>query len=209
MQRWWLVVAGIVGIGLAVLLIPRPDTGGEIPSQDLSGIEVPQTRTPQADEGVIRAKRRPDGSRDRTMMGSRDDGSTVRTKEATIDPAPGAVTRINPKASRLDMRRNTPETQYARKTLAPWTQLRRLVAQQGPTEGEGLQLLRELESMNSDVREMMREPWNFDGAEMAQRTESLIERVRDSEFHDAETEKMAAVIETRLGDYRAEADATE
>ena len=30
-QRWWLVAVAVIGVGLAVLLIPRPDTGSDIP----------------------------------------------------------------------------------------------------------------------------------------------------------------------------------
>ena len=30
-QKWWLIAAGLVGIGLAILLFPKPDTGSSIP----------------------------------------------------------------------------------------------------------------------------------------------------------------------------------
>jgi hypothetical protein len=33
-QRWWIAIVAIVGIGLAFLLFPRPDTGGDIPDPD-------------------------------------------------------------------------------------------------------------------------------------------------------------------------------
>jgi hypothetical protein len=33
-QRWWIAIVGIVGIGLAFLLFPRPDTGEDIPDPD-------------------------------------------------------------------------------------------------------------------------------------------------------------------------------
>jgi hypothetical protein len=33
-QRWWIAIVGIVGIGLALLLFPRPDTGEDIPDPD-------------------------------------------------------------------------------------------------------------------------------------------------------------------------------
>ena len=30
-QRWWIAIVGVVGIGLAFLLFPKPNTGEDIP----------------------------------------------------------------------------------------------------------------------------------------------------------------------------------
>jgi hypothetical protein len=46
-QRWWLIAVVVVGIGLAILLVPRPDTG-EIPEAPPEVKPVPAAPAPRA-----------------------------------------------------------------------------------------------------------------------------------------------------------------
>ena len=38
-QRWSIAIVAVVGIGLAMLLFPRPDTGGSIPGSDPANVD--------------------------------------------------------------------------------------------------------------------------------------------------------------------------
>jgi hypothetical protein len=50
-QRWWILAVAVLGIGLAVLLIPRPDTGDipELPPEEPAPAPVRPPRPDKAD----------------------------------------------------------------------------------------------------------------------------------------------------------------
>jgi len=51
-QRWWLLAVAVLGIGLAVLLIPRPDTG-EIPELPPEAPAPAPVRPPRPDKADL------------------------------------------------------------------------------------------------------------------------------------------------------------
>lgn len=204
MQRWWLVLAGVAGVVLAVLLVPQPDTGDAIPDVQVSQIEVPDLPR-GTDEGPLELRPR-----------------TPATDEGETEPAePGQLTRgqpvlppnsmptkpgLNPMAERFAQRRDTPEGRYAARALAPWTQVRRLVAQQNPEDDAGKELVAALEEMTTDVRTMLRDPTQVDAVEIEERQVALLSEVRSSDYNDPSVDKMVDLIEKRLEDYRTDRD---
>jgi hypothetical protein len=46
-QRWWIAIVAVVGIGLAILLFPRPDTGEAIEGTDPASQAVAEGKAPR------------------------------------------------------------------------------------------------------------------------------------------------------------------
>jgi hypothetical protein len=200
MQRWWLIVAAVLGIGLAVLLVPRPDTGEDVPEREIGEIVVPEGQTREA-EGVVTARR--PGS-------TAPVGTPERIGADGPDPEIAAIPHkppMNPAAERFAARRDVPEARYAARALAPWTQVRRLVASKNANDPAGNDLVTELEQMTTDMRIVLRDPTMIDFEELETRQTDLITKVRGSSLHDEEIEKMLALVETRLGEYHEELEA--
>lgn len=204
MQRWWLIVAGVVGIGLAVLLVPRPDTGGDVPEVDLTGVEVPEL-PPIRENETLPLRRSGDG----TSAGTPTTGGGALDDRARALMEPQGVLPnkpdLNPKAARVAARRDTPEARYAAKAMGPWTQVRRLLSIKQADE----QTVETVEGMVDDLRTMFRDPTTVDASEMEQKQVELIEELRGSPDHDEEIEKMLTLIETRLEEYHADRDGAE
>ena len=199
MQRWWLVVAGVVGIGLAVLLVPRPDTGDAVTDRGVSPVT---TATPtRADGEPTLVGRSP--VREGQPLAMSPDGAPMFETPGMVGT--GKEPSMNPRAARLSARMDTPEGRYAGKALAPWTQVRRLIAMKTTDAGE---LGTDLETMVEDMRTMLRDPPGTDAADIEKRQVELISEIRESTYHDEEVEKMLSLLETRLDEYRADRDGT-
>lgn len=201
MQRWWLVVAGIGGVALAVLLVPRPDTGGDIPDRKVGPVDV-QEPIRRSDEGLVTLGER------RAPVEADDAEPDEAVEPVTAGPLPadGVISRRpNPKAAAMAARRDVPEVRYAGKALAPWTQVRRLLASKGDDEPELLALREQADAMTKDLRLMLRDPTRVDweGFEAAQG--KLVKDIRASDYHDPEIEKMLGLVDERMVEYKADA----
>ena len=114
-QRWWIGVVAVVGIVLAVLLFPRPDTGADIPTVD------PTNKDP-LDFGVERPT--PAGPGPRAGR-AQDVPDRIRT-----GPKPGSEA--------LTAARNRPEIVYSGKIIAPWSAIRYVLLKVGTPEAKAL-----------------------------------------------------------------------
>jgi len=201
MQRWWLVVAGVVGIGLAVLLVPRPDTGDAVADREAVKVEPGAGPIDDGSEPTL-VGRTP--VTDASPAIGPDGVPHMLQPSGTIEygKVPGDS---NPRAARMSARVDTPEGRYAGKALAPWTQVRRELAEQTADAGE-IQV--EVDRMIDDMRVMLRDPPGTDAAEIEKRQVELISQLRASEYNDPEMEKMLTLLDTRLEEYRADRDAS-
>ena len=200
MQRWWLVVAGVVGIGLAVLLVPRPDTGDDVSDRPVASV-MPGAPARADDGEPTLVGRSPVREGQPTALGP--DGTPLFETPGMVGT--GKEPSLNPRAARLSARMDTPEGRYAGKALAPWTQVRRLIAMKTTDAGE---LGTDVERMVEDMRTMLRDPPGTDAADIEKRQVEIIAEIRESTYHDEEVEKMLTLIETRLDEYRADRDGT-
>jgi hypothetical protein len=181
MRKWWIAIAAVLGIGLAVLLIPKPDTGADVP--DSTG----STTKPTAADGTAG----PEG----LVVGRHTPGS-VKTGDGKLG--------LNPIAAQVAERRAGPELTYASRALAPWTQIRRLIAGKNSTDPAVLGLVEEADQMTKDMRALRRDPMSMDFGEFEAKQRDLVQRIRQSPAHDEEIEKYLALVEQRLGDYATE-----
>ena len=105
-QKWWIAIVAVVGIGLAVLLFPRPNTGEPIPSSDPANVDPLNFKNGKnlAANGAVNpntvGKPRPPV-----------DPDSIRT-----GPKPGTETRA--------AMRNRPEAVYASKIITPFSAIR-------------------------------------------------------------------------------------
>lgn len=180
-QRWWLLAAGIVGIGLAILLFPRPDTGGG--EADMSNRD-PLDFTA---EGV---KERPG----RFRPGS--DPNMPLHRDLPKDQRKGP----NPMAEAAAARRAVPEAQYAGRVSAPFTLIRRQLLQEG--SDEATVLAQDVTKMISDLRTLRRDPEVFTWEELEVRMDDIVERVEASSFvEDPLVEQSVQRIEDTVAEY--------
>lgn len=112
--RWWIAgVAVVVCLVLALLLMPKPNTGGDVVAPT-DGATTPTEDPPV--EAVVRPGRPPAAERDPTHL---------RTGE-------------KPGMERFLERRNRPEVVYAGKLIAPWAAVRYVLLTEGKDDGKAL-----------------------------------------------------------------------
>ena len=109
MQKWWLLGVAVVGIGFAVLLIPRPDTGSDLAPP---AAPAPSEAAPDAEPA------------ERVRPG----------RPAPEDMRPGP----SPEAAKAIAERNKPETVAAKGLAAPWGGIRYQLAKEGSDEAKQL-----------------------------------------------------------------------
>lgn len=166
-QKWWLVAAGVIGIGLAVLLFPRPDTGGDVPAADPRNTDPLDFKSGDRPRVIARGVPGPDGKID--PRGVRRD---VRSPEDRLGP--------NPVAADLAKRRGTPEAIHAGRASGPWTVVRRQLMLMNDEEGTSA-FSAEVEAVVLALRNLRREPEGGDYAALEAQQKDLIARIRANE----------------------------
>lgn len=107
-QRWWIAIVGVVGIGLAFLLFPRPDTGDDIPAPN-------PANTDPFKEGAKRKSRPP-----------------IDPSRISTDPTQ------KPGMAELIEKRNRPEVVYATKLVTPFSAMRYNLSRTGADDAKAL-----------------------------------------------------------------------
>src|SRR5688572_10794015 len=105
-QRWWIAIVAVLGIGLAVLLFPRPDTGQDLPP---AGEANPANTDPLAFRGDD---------------GPRNGAPAAKTGKRQPGTPGGMRTGPKPGTSALQERRNRTEVVYASKLVTPFSAVR-------------------------------------------------------------------------------------
>lgn len=209
MQKWWLVGAGVVGVGLAVLLLGKPfDTGEDVGALNTPDVNLPEP-VQMGDEGLIRG-----------AAGVRDASGVGRVTEATAGnpgtgSSSGSATTIegeeapsryggNPLARRADARRDVPEARYASRVMAPWTEVRRQLAANGGDNESTRALADEIDGMLEDMKQLRREPSEIDFEALRATEVRLLEQVAGNPHANDEVRTMTGLITERYGDYETE-----
>lgn len=154
-QKWWLFAAGFVGIALAILLFPKPETD-DLPSPDM-------TRTDPLDF-------KSDG-RDR-----RNRPEQVRVAHRDARPPMTKVPRSRIKGME---HLATPEAVYSGRLSGPWTLVRRQLLANGDDEARGW--AESITPVVVDLRARRRDPESVDFDELRGRQEALLNEIKTHE----------------------------
>jgi len=183
-QKWWLILAGIIGIGLAVVLFPRPDTGEAIPEADLSnadplnfqepGQERPSAAPPSRDKIVKRREMRPHDMKGRL-----------------------------PLAVSASRRQADPEAILAGRASGPWTIIRRQLILAKTDDGK--QIADRIAPLVTDLRTIRRDPMALNWDEVVAQQRSLADEVRANEewMADETTRKSVERLDTLFAEIEA------
>jgi len=134
-QRWWIGVVALLGVGLAILMFPRPDTGSEIAEGDVPtarNVEIPPKRGSSTTSPRVAERPRP-----------------------KVDPT-RVVKGANPAAVAAAEARNTPEANMAAKIIAPWTAITYTLS--GLKTDDAASLTAQIKPLLADLRVMRRHP---------------------------------------------------
>jgi len=155
-QKWWLILAGVVGIGLAVVLFPRPDTGEDIPEADLSNTDPLNFK---------------EAGQERPTVVQRTRDNAVKRR----DLKPHDATR-RPLAMAANRRQAAPEAIFAGRASGPWTIIRRQLILSKTEDGKAL--ADRIAPLVTDLRTVRREPMALDWDEVVARQKAMAEEVR-------------------------------
>jgi hypothetical protein len=157
-QRWWLFGVGAVGIVLAILLFPRPDTGDDMPAPDPSNIDPTNFRTEKPLSGAIRP------------------GATPRPK------LPEDRMRTGPKPGMEEIRelRSTPAAVYSAKFQGPFSGIRYALRKEGSDEARALS--DEIAPIIEALRDNRRDPSSNPMDALLPQLAATIEKVSSSPF---------------------------
>ena len=156
-QKWWLIAAGALGITLAALLFPKPDTGDTLVG-DANNVTPLDFKDDNDGPRVVKPG-------DRQLRASKRD---LRPVNGKLGP--------NPVAAEMMQRRNTPEAVHAIRLSGPWTVIRRQLMMQGSDEAK--EWADGLAQEILDLRALRRDPESQDWDELRQRQEGAIAELK-------------------------------
>lgn len=169
-QRWWIAVVAVVGIGLAILLFPRPDTGEDIPAanpDNASPLDFGNDAPPRRDRGDGLTARAPGA-----------EGATTARPE--LDPR----LRGGPKpgTEALMEKRNRPEVVYASKLVTPFSAIRYTLMRL-KDDPAALALAEEVGAVsNSELRTIRLDPDTVTWDELEAKMQPAIDKVTASSY---------------------------
>lgn len=185
MKRWWIAVVAVLGVALGLLLIPRPDTGKAVSDRGEVKLDGPAFHA----------------SADTDPMGA--PGAAEPTKAAPPPLRPGVgtptVPDVNPEYAAAQAAMNTPEAAAARYVSTGWSHIRlALGAHQGDPKAQAL--IAEVDQMNSDLRDMRRDPAKWSWPDLEKRQNDLLSEIQSSGY-GSETRDGVQTVQTRLKQY--------
>jgi hypothetical protein len=188
MQKWWVAGGAVVAVALAVLVIGRPDTGGEVTERDLETPTV-EAQEPGEDD-LIR------GGGSRGGNASRSPSAVVLDENGMVIPV-GDVRASKPGSRELALRQQQPEAQWAARSMAPWTQIRRQLASQDAEHPA----IAEVSGLIGEIRELRLDPAKRDVAAILEQQAAVEASVRSSGLVNDEIERMLELLNSRQGAY--------
>lgn len=200
MKRIWIPVAGVVGIGLALLLIPRPDTGGDVPEADLGSVEGPTTFVnPKEARAAARAKAREE--REAAAARGEPVAPAPSSEPGGPDPLGLQERRVRPEVAERQHQRLRPEYVMANKTSTPWTVARGEIGISQPADAGRERLLEDIDLLLSDLEVIKQDPNKWDWATIEARQRNLMTSVERSGRMTDDIRSAFGTLNQHLGSY--------
>jgi hypothetical protein len=188
-QKWWLIAAGVVGIGLAILLFPKPDTGSSIP--DPTPGRVSFDAAPEVMDGDQSAGQ----NKTDAPTATRIDKRTARLTGpiANIDPAAVQQLRRGPSPTAMEnvRRRAEPEAVFAGRVAGSISLIRRQLLLSDSDAAKDLG--NEMASLVSSLREQRRDPRLHDFAILLEDATEFGNKVRSSPDYMADEQIVQSI----------------
>jgi hypothetical protein len=153
-QGWWIAIVAVVGVVLAFLLFPRPDTGAALPGAS-PDVAKPGRPTPAGDQAA---------------------GETPR---GAVDPS-RVRTGIKPGQEGLVAKRNRPEVIYASKLVTPFSAIRYGLIKDGSEEAKTL--VDHIATVMTALHDMRLDPDSMTWDELQAKTDAQIAEIKASKF---------------------------
>lgn len=180
-------VVALLAVVLAVVLIGSPDTGGEVVERELT-VPEPVAVAPSSEE-VVRV-----GEPKATVTDPHDPSQT--TEGIT---APLAVKSLPPAKAQVLLNRANPESEWAARAMAPWTEVRRQLQQQGGSP----ELVERINVVLGDIRKLRLNGTAVDFDQLSADQEQLRSDIVSSPHTNADIEKMFSTLDARADAYEA------
>jgi len=196
MKRWWLwLVAAVLGIGMAVLVIPRPDTGGDVAERPTKLPRLKGTDIPQPGD----ADWHPVLTRPGTEEGGEEAGRTFSSEPR--EPTTEGVGHGNPYSMSLAEARRAPHIQALTRSSTPWRQIARVLKAK-PDDPTATEMAALADQLVDELREARRHPDDVDYDGYEARQQELIGTIRQTHLVDEDIERALAFAEQIMSDYR-------
>ena len=160
MQRWWIAIVALIGVGLAFFLFPRPDRGAVVSSDTPSAEAATETEAPRG-----------------PTFGSR---TKVERPPAAPAPVPPEVIEAQ---KRIAQMRAQPDAQASAKLIGAWSGVRKTLMESESEEAKAL--ADRLRQPLQDLAEFRRNPKRgvpFD--QIRASLDKLHTEISDSQFAD-------------------------
>lgn len=200
MQRWWLVGAGVIGIALAIVLFPRPDTGGVVPQPDPTNNQPLNFQRPSpddpgtADDPLARKGLSRPGA-DPTKIRAIHDRKSIKPEERNGP---------NPLAAESARKRSQPEAVYAGRASAPFTLIRRELLREDTDESRAL--AEEMTLLITDLRSQRRDPDSFEWGALETRMKESADKLRGTNYEsNADIAQSLVRLDDILNEYHESA----
>jgi len=171
-QRWWLVGVAVVGVVLAVLLVPRPDTGADIPDPD-------PTNTDPLDFKAPAPAPAPAPTPTPATPEPQEDYGMRRTPPVKVE---GEEPNITPEQKAFIEKRNAPEPTAARAMVGPMGSIRRQLSIDGSDEAKAM--IAKIAPVQAELSDIGQNPdTTNDLGTVVSRMDSVIGDVKTSKWY--------------------------
>lgn len=189
--------AGLLAVILAIFLVGRPDTGGDVVEREIvREVDVPAAGgSDEIVRGGEGGSASLGGAEPSTSGPAGVPGGPVDVGAGAIKPIP--LGQLPPQKLDAVLRQQTPEAEWAARAMAPWTEIRRQLALQGADD----ELVDRVQGLVTDIRSMRIDGTSRDYGELAATQEALEAEIRSSGMANEDIERLFVRLAERHEQY--------
>jgi len=193
-QRWWLIGVAIVGVILAVLLVPRPDTGVDIPDAD------PANTRPLDFKANPVAAPPPAPSPSPVREYTEDEPFGLKSRPPEREAVPDDEKNLSPEQKAFIEARMAKDPTAARAMVGPIGGIRRQLHVDGSDEAKAL--IARIAPVQAELSDIGQQPGSEgDIQDVVGRMDSLMDEVKSSKWYSD------PLVKSSVGRYESARDA--